>query len=203
MEIQGLLIMPITVGFCVASPLMVHILLGNQWSAAIPIAQLLFVGIFARLGAMVLETAALTLGYAWGSARRQFVSAGILVIGLTFAASWSSLWVAVVVSASRVVNYILGLRFGIRTFNMAPAPIVFANLKGAVVAFIGASVSLGGIMLLNTSIHVVEDIALPIFYWITVMLLILFGPARLVDPVGSLGLELMRKFSRRWLGLRS
>ena len=196
-EIQSLLIFPITVGFCLASPLMVHLLLGAQWSAVIPLAQLLFIGVFARLGATALDSAALTLGHAWGSARRLLVAGGVLVLGLTVTVSWSLLWVAVAVAASRVVYYILVVRFGVRTFHLAVAPIILAHLKGLVISIIGAVVAIGGILVLEIPVELVENLTLAFLYGITVSALILLGPARLVDPAGSLAVAFLRQLWRR------
>ena len=202
-EFQSLLLLPITVGFCLASPLMVHLLLGAQWSAAIPLAQILFIGSFARLGATALEAAAYSLGHAWGTARRLFTSAGVLVIGLAIAAPQSLLWVAVAVTASRVVYYILVLRFGVRKFDLALAPIILANLKGLVIAIIGAVAAIGGTLLLQIPVEFVENLTLAFLYGITVSALILLGPARLVDPVGSMGVAFLLQLRRRGLTQKS
>lgn len=166
LSMQGFLLFPVTAGFCLASPLIVRLLLGPQWTAAIPIAQVLFIGGFARLGAIVLDTAALTSGHAWGAARRQLLSTASLVAGLTIAMHWSLLWAAVAVSASRVIYYCLNLRFGVRAFGIAPAPVVSAHLKGLLVALAGSAVAFGFVPLLEMRGEFARNLLLVVTYGI-------------------------------------
>jgi PST family polysaccharide transporter len=202
-EFQGLLLPPIAIGCCLASPLMVHLLLGAQWTAAIPLAQILFIGGIARLGVTALDSAALPLGHAWTTARRLLVAAGVLVIGLALAAPWSLLWVAVAVTMSRLVYYILLLRYGVSKLELSPTPMILAHVKGLVIAIIGAAGAVGGGLLLPVPSELAENLVLPFLYCVTVSALILLGPTRLVDPVGSFVIALLRRLPRGWLAQKS
>ena len=181
---QSLLIIPITAGFCLGASLLVQILLGRQWNGAVPLAQFLFIGTFARLGATPLESAALTLGYAWGSARRQFLSAAVLVVGLAIGLFHSLLWIAVAVAASRIAYYLLSLRFAVITFRVSRTDVFVAHLKGLAITLIGLAVAVPILLLVPDRVGLLREAGAVAAYGLAVMLILLAGPSSLVDSVG-------------------
>ena len=193
---QGLALIPMAVALWLASPLLVHLLLGSQWSAAVPLAQVLFVGAFARLGTTPFESAALAAGYAWSAARRQFVSTAILFAGLIVAVGHSVAWVAIAVALSRVVYYVLGLRFAIVTFKRSWPTVVAAHAKSVAVTLVG----LGAAFALSSVVHFASpsanDLVLVTGYLLASGMLLLLGPKWLVAPVGPSAAGFIAKLGR-------
>lgn len=122
------------VSLWLATPLIVLLMLGTQWHDAIPVAQVLFLGSLVRLGTIPLESASMVLGYAWGSATRQIAATAVLAIGLTLAAMREPLWIAYAVSCSRLVYYLLCLKFGMRVFSVPAGVLARATLGGIAVS---------------------------------------------------------------------
>jgi O-antigen/teichoic acid export membrane protein len=200
---QGLLLVPIAAALWLASPLLVHVLLGNKWSPAIPIAQILFVGAFARLGTTPFECAALAAGYAWGAARRQLASTAILFVGLIIAVGHSVTWVAIAVAVSRVVYYVLGLRFAVVTFEESWPAVAAAHGKSLVIALVG----IGAALALNSAVQFASALANQLVmvtgYLLASGTLLLMGPKWLVAPAGPWAGEFLVRIGRGLLVRRT
>lgn len=179
---QGIFLVPVTVAFCLASPLLVQVVLGDQWLAAVPLAQMLFVGAFSRLGIGPIASAALSLGYAWGSARRQFASTAMLVLAGMVALQHSLFWVAVAVASSRVFHYLLELRFAVVTFAIPWRPIVTSHASGVLVALVALAVALAGNSLAFTPSASVAHVGALTLYVVVSSLLIAWAPDWLLGP---------------------
>lgn len=171
------------VGFWLATPAIVRLMLGNQWIASIPIARVLFIGSLARLGAIPLEAASVILGYAWASARRQIAATVVLVVGVTIAVAHAPLWVACAVSASRVVYYLLGLLFGVRRLGVCWAGVAQCTASSSLVAVSCAAATyyFTGFLGLRGSLAELSMVAL---YALSTLALTMLGPARLIGPAG-------------------
>ncbi len=193
---QGLLLVPIAAALWLASPLLVHVLLGNKWSPAIPIAQILFVGAFARLGTTPFESAALAAGYAWGAARRQLASTAILFVGLIIAVGHSVAWVAIAVAVSRVVYYVLGLRFVVVTFEESWPAVVAAHGKSLVIALVGIGAALALNSVVQFGSESANQLVMVTGYLLTSGTLLLFGPKWLVAPAGPWAGEFLVRIGR-------
>lgn len=128
-------------GLWLATPLIVLVMLGHQWREAVPVAQILFVGSLARLCTIPLESACMVMGLAWSSARRQIVATGVLLAGLLLAAKGGLVWVAVAVSASRFVYYLLCLKFGMKAFALHGADYLKSTLAGMLTSAIAAALA--------------------------------------------------------------
>lgn len=193
---QGLVLIPIAVALWLASPLLVHVLLGNEWSRAVPIAQILFVGAFARLGTTPFECAALAAGHAWGAARRQLVSTAILFVGLFMAIGHSVTWVAVAVALSRAVYYVLGLRFAVVTFHESWPAVLAAHGKSLVIALVG----IGAALALNSAVQFgsasANQLVALMGYLLASGTLLLIGPKWLVAPAGPWAAKLVVRVGR-------
>ncbi len=194
---QGLLLIPITVALWLASPLLVHVLLGREWSRAVPIAQILFVGAFARVGTTPFECAALAAGYAWGAARRQLVSTAILFVGLVIAVGHSVIWVAIAVALSRVAYYVLGLRFVVVTFEESWPAVLAAHGKSLIIALvgIGAALALNSVMRFPSASA--NQLVMVAGYLLASGTLLLAGPRWLVAPAGPWAAELLVRVGRK------
>jgi PST family polysaccharide transporter len=193
---QGLVLVPIAVALWLATPLLVRVLLGHEWSAAVPIAQILFVGALARLGTTPFECAALAGGYAWGAARRQLASTAILFVGLIIAVGHSVAWVAIAVAVSRAVYYVLGLRFVVITFEESWPVVLAAHGKSVVIALVG----IGTALALNSAIEFASatsnQLVMLTGYLLASGTLILIGPGWLVAPAGPLVAQFVVRVGR-------
>jgi O-antigen/teichoic acid export membrane protein len=197
---QGLLLPPVAAGFWLATPPLVYLVLGPKWSAAIPLAQVLFVGAFARIGGVVaMESAALVSGHAWGTARRQLASFIMLVISLGIAVRFSLVWVSVAVVLAQMIYYALGLRFVAITFGMRWLPIIGAHVKGIFIACVGLAVSDAALAMTRTVPPHLRELLGLIAYAGTSGVLVVMGPDCLVAPVGTLSRSMMFD---RWKRLR-
>lgn len=193
---QGLVLVPIAVALWLASPLLVRLLLGNGWSAAVPIAQILFVGAVARLGTTPFECAALAAGYAWGAARRQLASTAVLFLGLMIAVGHSVAWVAIAVVLSRVVYYILGLRFAVITFEESWPTVLAAHGKSFVIALVGIGTALALNSAMEFASATSNQLVMLIGYLLAFGTLMLIGPSWLVAPAGPLAAKFVVRVGR-------
>ena len=196
---QGLVLVPIAVALWLATPLLVHVLLGNHWAAAVPIAQILFVGAFARLGTTPFECAALAAGHAWGAARRQFVSTAILFAGLFIAIGHSVIWVAIAVALSRVTYYILGLRFAVIAFDESWPTVLAAHGKSLVIAITGFGAAVALHSVIQFSAEWANQLVMLAGYLLGSGILLLTGPKWLVAPAGPWAAQLVVRLGRRFL----
>jgi len=184
LEIQGLLLLPATVCAGLASPILILVLLGNQWTGAVPVAQALFVGAFARLGSIPSDVAALTLGHGWNSARRQFATILVLCAGLAISFGHSVVWAAAAVSASRLLGYLLGLRFAARTFHVPWRAIVVGHARGAALAAFGLAAVWAVQALVSTELPLLADLVRVSAFSLAVALALALGPDVLAAPAG-------------------
>jgi len=188
---QGLLLPPVAIAFSLASSPLVYVVLGTKWSAAVPLAQVLFVGTFARIGGVVaMESAALVSGYAWGTAGRQFVSFTVLVVSLAIAVRFSLFWVSVAVVAAQMTYYVLGLRFVATAFRISRLSIIGAHVKGIVIACAGLAAAFAIVELTNSMSTLGREGLAFLSYSVVSGLVLLAGPDWLVAPVGPIARSL-------------
>lgn len=195
--ILGLLLVPTTIGLWLASPLLVGALLGEEWSAAIPIAQVLFIGTMARMAAAPFESAALTMGYTWGAMRRQLTSVAVLMIGLAVGVGQSVIWVAVAVAASRVVYYVMTMRFVVITFGKSWGPVAAAHAKSLVLSGLGLIAAFGTTALVQLPWVIANQLVMVASYVLGCGLVLLFGPKWLVAPAGPMAFGFVAGMGKR------
>ena len=184
LNVQGLLLAPLTVAAVLAAPILVPLLLGHQWTGAIPIAQVLFVGAFARLGTIPVDTAALTLGHGWNSARRQLVSFLILACGLALSIDHSLIWAAAAVALARISSYLLGLRFTVATFEISWRSVIVAHGRGIVISVLGLLVGWMAVWFFSPHLALMRDCTRIVGFVLVSGSLIALGPEWLVTPGG-------------------
>ena len=178
---QAVLLIPAGIGLTSASPLLIRIILGGQWLEAIPVAQILFLVTFARLGYIPSEMAAISVGKAWGATGRQLAFTLAMLIGATVASPGGIVWIAGGVAVARLLFYSLSLRFVIREFGLSLRAIMAGHVQGSVVAIIAAIPAMA-VASYSPSGAMVTQFASLAAYGSVLMLVLLFGPAWLVSP---------------------
>lgn len=94
----------------------------------------------------------------------------------------SMFWVAVAVALSRLVYYLLGLRFVVITFGKSWGPIIAAHATEVLVSLVGLAVALAGISLMHLTSPWVRELTLVAFYVLASGILLIAGPKWLVAP---------------------
>ncbi len=177
---QAVLLIPAGIGLTLASPLLIRIILGGQWLEAIPVAQILFLVTFARLGYIPSEMAAISVGKAWGATGRQLAFTLAMLIGATVASPGGIVWIAGGVAVARLLFYSLSLRFVIREFGLSLRAIMAGHVQGSVVAIMAAIPAMA-VASYSPSGPMVTQFASLAAYGSVLMLVLLFGPAWLVS----------------------
>jgi O-antigen/teichoic acid export membrane protein len=179
-EVQTIIYLPIGVGLAVTAPLLVEVVLGAKWQAATPIAQVLFVTVFARLGYIASEAAAVAIGGAWGAARRQAIFAVIFVICSAVGASRSLLALAVGVSVARFVLYLMSLNYIVGAFGCSWRSFAIAHVRACVLC----SAAFGSSWFIEHQFAAVrllgQPIVAPVVYWAIFVAWLSFAPPLMV-----------------------
>lgn len=179
-QMQAVLLIPAGIGLSLGSPLLIRFILGAQWEAAIPVAQILFAVTFARLGYIPSETAAIAIGKAWGATIRQLLFAGVMIVTAIMGATVALVWVAVGVAAGRLVFYLLSLRFVAREFGMKGSAMLAGHAQGFALAALSAVPASAVAHFSTIDDGLVRQIMLPGVYGAVFLLLLLIGPERLI-----------------------
>lgn len=139
LESQPLVYVPLGAGFALAAPLLVHVVLGGQWDSVIPMVQILFLGLFARLGFVAAEAASIAVGEAWFAVRRQAAYAIAVAAGATAGCLLNDVAaVAAGVSLALVFFYVLSLWRAVTRFRCSAAKLAIAHGRAAFVAAVCA-----------------------------------------------------------------
>lgn len=181
-EFQTVLLIPAGIGLALASPLLIRVVLGGQWLEAIPVAQVLFLVTFARLGYIPSEMAAISIGKAWGATGRQFAFTFAMFVGATVASRGGLVWIAAGVAGARLLFYALSLRFVTREFGLSRSAILVSHGQGLLVASIAAIPAVGvATYLPSTNLIAAQFTSLAVFGSV-LLLTLLLGPSWLVSP---------------------
>lgn len=193
---QAVLLIPAGIGLALASPLLIRIILGGQWLEAIPVAQILFLVTFARLGYIPSEMAAISVGKAWGATGRQLAFTFAMLLGATIASRGGIVWIAGGVAVARLLFYGLSLRFVTREFGMRIGAIMTSHGQGLLVSVMAAIPAITVAACLPSD-QILTQFASLTAYGSTLLLILLLGPSWLVSS--AIAEVRTRLFARRLL----
>jgi O-antigen/teichoic acid export membrane protein len=143
-------------GYAVASvllaiqaPLIVDLALGHQWTATVPVAQILFATLVPRCAFKISEDFAVAIGRSAAAALRQGLYAVLMIAGTLIGVRYSIVAVAFGVSAAITLFYIASMVYAIRVGRISASAVLGIHLKAALLVGAIAVTDLGTLHLLS------------------------------------------------------
>lgn len=142
LAVQGFVYIPVSIGLILSTDILVQIVLGAKWVAAVPLAQCLFAAMFARMGYEVCENILFAAEKAWIVAQRQvLLFVLLLAFGLSGYHMAELVGVSAGISAALIVYYILSLIQLIRMFDGDAGSVTRGHLAGIAVSIVSVAVT--------------------------------------------------------------
>lgn len=164
--IMALRLMTMLSGFTAAAIIIlrepiVAVLLGSQWTAAVPALALLAVGLPARIARIYFDSLTISLGSMRGLVIRHLAILVVITAGLYLFADRGIAWVAAVVSATLYLSLLFAVGRSERAAGAGPLAITSAMLPG--LAFAGllvavteaASIALHGSTIIDIGLRII------------------------------------------------
>lgn len=140
---QAIVFGPLSMGFVITAPLLVHIILGKQWEETVPLAQVFFLVLFARLGYIACEAASIASGRAWRAAQRQGIYAFAVAVLASVGATWGAVGAASGAAVGLIVFYVLSLRHAVKCFDCKSSVLLLAHGRGLSLSLLAALMAWG------------------------------------------------------------
>ena len=140
LELVSYFAIPVSVWMVCVADEIVHVLLGPQWDAAVPVLQILTLGVFFRTAYKVGDILSRALGAVYQHAWRQAVYTLLVFIGAIFGCGMGGLeGVGTAVLLAVALNYLLMLALSTRLMALEWIPVALAHLPGL---WIGAALAI-------------------------------------------------------------
>lgn len=180
-EVQTIFYLPIGIGFIFATPLIVRVVLGEQWLHTVPLAQIFFSALFARLGYVALEMASFSVGEIWSATGRQLAYAAMVIVGGVAASLFGLTGMVWGVTAALIAFYALSLRRVIVRFGCSVKVILTAHFRAIAIAAVAAAAALlSGMLCASMHWPSPYNVVQTFVYWAAFGLMLLISPAKLV-----------------------
>lgn len=111
------------------APLVVKVLLGDQWGKAVPVVAVLFASIFPRCISKAYENYSVANGVLRATVVRQAIYAGAVVVGALFAVEHGIVAVAAAAAAAVWLLYGLSMTYAVRISRLAWRDVAILHLK--------------------------------------------------------------------------
>lgn len=135
--------------FALQAPLIIQLALGSQWSASIPIAQILFLALVPRCAFKVSEIFAVASGKSLAAFYRQGVYAALMVGGASIGVRYGTVSVAVAASLAITIFYIASMAYAVILANAPLRSVVAVHLRAGVLAASAAAADEAVLILLH------------------------------------------------------
>lgn len=114
-SLVALVTVPAAVLLCVLAPEVVHVLLGDQWDAVVPLVQLFALVLLPRTSYKISTSLTRATGAVYRAAWRQWLYAGyVVVLTVTGGLLWGLVGVAAGASLAIVIHFLVMLQFSAR-----------------------------------------------------------------------------------------
>lgn len=114
-SLGALVTVPAAVLLCVLAPEVVHVLLGDQWDAVVPLVQLFALVLLPRTSYKISTSLTRATGAVYRAAWRQWLYAGyVVVLTVTGGLLWGLVGVAAGASLAIVIHFLVMLQFSAR-----------------------------------------------------------------------------------------
>jgi O-antigen/teichoic acid export membrane protein len=190
-NLAAILSVPAGIGMSFAAPLIVRVVLGDQWDGAVAVVRILFLVLFARLGYVLPESTMMAMGQIWGAARRQTIYAVMVVVFSTTGAVFGGIVGAAIGISTAVVGF-----YAISIVAVAALAgdhwgrYIPAHLRGLALAIPCAAASL---VVQGRFDGFWGDLAVAVSYWAVFAALLVAAPGVLVGEVVEWRTKMMRK----------
>lgn len=140
--VMALVFMPFSAFLCVMAPELIRLLLGADWTAAIPVFQVLAFGLYLRSAYKLAGGLARAKGFVYELALRQALYAVLIVTGAIGGARWGVQGVALAVLAVLAIHYVSMSSMGMRHADIGWKAFVHLHVHGLVLCALVTVVSL-------------------------------------------------------------
>jgi O-antigen/teichoic acid export membrane protein len=141
----------LSVLFALQSPAIVELVLGNQWSGAIPVVQILFAALLPRCAFKVSENFAMAIGRSSAAAARQGIYAALMAGGALLGTRYGVSGVAIGVSAAVSIFYLLSMSYAVRIGRIRISSVVSLHARAALLALCAGLADLAALSLFGAA----------------------------------------------------
>lgn len=180
------LVLPMAVITAVLAPEIIRLLLGPGWGGAVPVLQVLAIGMYFRVGYMVGQSVAASTGAVHQAAWRTALFALLVLAGALVGYRWGVTGVAAGVVSAVLANFVMVLQLGVRLTDASWGELVAVHLPALSLAAVLGLAAWGTATLLRgldapalVTLLVAGAATLPVLF-----LLLRIAPGRVLGPDG-------------------
>jgi PST family polysaccharide transporter len=161
--------------------IIVHILLGDQWTAAVPLIQALFAAFVCRSGYVVAEAVPLALGLGKASAFRQAAQFVLVIAGAAIGARFGVVGATIGVAAAYWLFYLLCLALVQRLLAASFGRLLRIHLNGLLLAAFPVLAGMAARSLLAPADHLALQLLPPAIFGLVAALTLSLAPRSLLS----------------------
>lgn len=161
--------------------LIVRVLLGSKWLAAVPIMQALFASFLTRSGYVVAEAVPLALGLGRASAYRQAAQFFLVIAGAWIGSRFGVVGAAIGIAAAYWVFYLLSLALVHQLLDVGARRLLQIHAKGVAATVIPVAVTLAAALAVEPGHDLLLNFALAALFGAVAALVLALGPVSLLS----------------------
>ena len=161
--------------------LVVRVVLGHKWMAAVPLIQVLFAAFVSRSGYIVAEAVPLALGLGRASALRQGAQFSLVIAGAAIGAQYGILGATIGIAVAYWLFYLLCLVLVLQLLDIGVARLLRIHLNGVLVAAGPVLAALGVSMLIGPTADLKLRLIPPLVFGIVAVGVLARAPVGLIS----------------------
>jgi PST family polysaccharide transporter len=159
----------------------VRILLGPKWMAAIPLIRVLFVAFVARSSYIVAESVPMSLGLSRATALRQGAQFVLVVAGAMIGARFGLIEAAIGVATAFWLFYLLCLILVLQLLDIGPLRLLRIHLNGVMVTILPVLAALGVEYLIGPTTGILPRLIAPVVFGLVAVIVVALAPERIIS----------------------
>ena len=166
-ELSSLVAFQTSILMFFAAPEIIGSLFGPKWNDAVPILQILSLGILFRTGYKISDSLSQALGLVYKIAWRQGVYAGMVIIGSILGSKWGISGIAIAIVSAVFVNYLLMSQLSLKVLQISWLEFIRAHLSSI-------RISVFILIVLLPFLYFFRFLGIPIWYRFVGILIVTF-----------------------------